>query len=826
MSELRRRVPVPAVLALVVLLTAGVLATTVFAADNKAGEVSLENPRLEPWQGAYYPVGTTKTSNMCQPEADPEHLVCDTFKLTVNIPKNHWEEHGGANRGGVDVRVQPDPDSGGDDDFDIFIYDAAGTRVARGITAGGGTERAFIDNANADDGPYTIEVHPWEVSDSDYMGGAFVESRAAGDSTDIPTEPLSNVPCDGRRAGVFPCDDVDLESFLPISSISPDGEAADEDLNDIWGWVDPETGREYALVGKTNGTAFVDVTDALNPVYLGDLPSAQREPISDEPVETIFEVWRDIKVYKDHAYIVSEEPSHGVQVFDLRRLRGATEPPQDPWDEDANYSFVAQGPFSLLDPADFGDRTPLLTGDNAHNIAINEESGKAYAIGTSTCAGGGAHIMDLGDPNAVENGADGYDPTPEFVDCISDDSYTHDTQCVTYDGPDTTYRGDEICLSSNEDTLTIHRVAEDGAQLPEPEQLSRTPYDGSSYTHQGWLTPDGEHFLVGDELDEPDDPGIQTRTFVFDVTDLQGDTIDGTNRLPPPEIYNGRTQSIDHNMYTKGDEVFQANYRSGLEILDTSALGEGGELEPTAFFDTYPEDNRPEFNGAWSNYPYLPSGNVVVSSIEEGLFVLRPRSAGPRSGSGDGLRPGGAGQGGGTTPNGGADQRGSTGQPRNPCFTPATQARKKRIGRAGLGNRRSNVRRTFGAAGRYRRFLDRYCLADESTIRVGYPSFKQMRRLVARERRRLRGKASLVLTSSRRSTVRGINVGDSVRELRRKTGNRRGVHVGKNVWYVRRGQRAGHVFKVQNGVVREVGLADRKQTATNARVKRFFTSDR
>lgn len=101
-----------------------------------------------------------------------------------------------------------------------------------------------------------------------------------------------------------------------------------------------------------------------------------------------------------------------------------------------------------------------------------------------------------------------------------------------------------------------------------------------------------------------------------------------------------------------------------------------------------------------------------------------------------------------------------------------------------------------------------------------------MRRLVARERRRLRGKASLVLTSSRRSAVRGVNVGDSVRELRDRTGNRRGVRVGKNVWYVRRGARAGHVFKVHDGVVREVGLADRKQTATNARVKRFFTSGR
>lgn len=136
------------------------------------------------------------------------------------------------------------------------------------------------------------------------------------------------------------------------------------------------------------------------------------------------------------------------------------------------------------------------------------------------------------------------------------------------------------------------------------------------------------------------------------------------------------------------------------------------------------------------------------------------------------------------------------------------------------------MRRTFGAEGGYRRFVDRYCLSDKSTIRVGYPSFKGLRPLVQRERRRLRGKASLVLTSSSRSTLRGVNVGDGVRELLDRTGPRRGVRVGKNVWYVRRGERAGHVFKVQDGIVREVGLADRKQTATNARVKRFFTSER
>ena len=141
-------------------------------------------------------------------------------------------------------------------------------------------------------------------------------------------------------------------------------------------------------MGKANGTAFVDVSDPAAPRYLGDLPSYQRDPGSGEPVETIFNVWRDIKVYKDHAFVVSEEPSHGMQVFDLSRLRGVTEPQS--FDEDAHYSFIVDGPESALDPPEIDPSDPpLITVDNAHNIAINEESGFAYAIGTSTCGGGG-----------------------------------------------------------------------------------------------------------------------------------------------------------------------------------------------------------------------------------------------------------------------------------------------------------------------------------------------------------------------------------------------------------------------------------------------------
>jgi choice-of-anchor B domain-containing protein len=465
------------------------------------------------------------------------------------------------------------------DDFDLYVYDAEGNTVGSSANAGTTSERVFIDDASGD---YQVRVVPWDVTDSGYAGGARLESRAQVGG-DVPQEPLSNVNCDGGTAGPFPCRNVQLRSFLPLDSIGGG------QLNDIWGWTDPQTGREYALVGKTNGTAFVDITRPLKPRYLGDLPSHQ-------PVETIFNVWRDIKVYKDHAFVVSEEPTHGMQVFDLTRLRGVTAP--QTWTEDAHYSYVLDGTASFLPPS-----TRILNPpDNAHNIAINEDSGFAYAIGTSTCGGGGPHMIDIREPK-----------DPKFAGCVSEDGYTHDTQCVNYQGPDQRFGGREICFGSNEDTLTIVDVTDKEA----PAQLSRTGYDTAAYTHQGWLTPDQRYFILDDELDEQEQGG-QTKTYIFDVQQLDNPSLIG--------VYNGVAESIDHNLYTKGNRVFQANYRSGLRVLDSSRVSEG-LLSEVGFFDVYPPDDEPEFNGAWSNYPYFPSGNVVVSGIEQGLFVLKPVSA-------------------------------------------------------------------------------------------------------------------------------------------------------------------------------------------------------
>jgi choice-of-anchor B domain-containing protein len=374
---------------------------------------------------------------------------------------------------------------------------------------------------------------------------------------------MSGKPCIDGMAGIYPCDNVDLLSFLPLAQIG--GGSG----NDIWGWTDPLTYKEYAIMGRTNGTSFIDITDPYDPIYLGNLPTHAGTS-----------VWRDIKTYNNYAFIVADfAGSHGMQVFDLTQLRGVINPPVT-FSNTAHYSQFSR----------------------AHNIAINEETGFAYAVGTNTCSGG-LHMIDI---NAPTN--------PTFAGCFSADGYTHDTQCVIYNGPDEDYQGQEICFNSNENTLTIVNVTDKG----DPVEVSRTGYAGHGYTHQGWLTEDQRYFLVDDELDEIQS-GHNTRTYVWDVSDLENPFLTG--------FHNGRTAAIDHNLYVRGDKVYKANYQSGLNVLRIVDLDQA-ELEEFGYFDIFPSSNNPNFNGAWSNYPFFESDVIIVSGIEQGLFVLKLADSG------------------------------------------------------------------------------------------------------------------------------------------------------------------------------------------------------
>jgi choice-of-anchor B domain-containing protein len=396
------------------------------------------------------------------------------------------------------------------------------------------------------------------------------DAPAVEQDEDFPTlesigKGVYSAPCVRGMAGYFPCDKINLAAFLPMDAIGG-GRGSD-----VWGWTDPETDRRYVIAGRDNGTSFVDVTNAQKPVYLGNLPTSGTQNV----------IWRDIKVYDDHAFIVAEARGHGMQVFDLRQLRGVDRKAAPvEFDETARYT-------------EFG---------RTHNIAINEDTGFAYALGNredlQSC-NGGLHMVDIREP-----------ASPTFAGCFSEDGYTHDTQCVVYDGPDADYAGREICLSSNEDTLTVTDVTDKSA----PVMVSRTPYPGRAYTHQGWLTEDKTHFLMGDEADELRF-GHGTKTYIWDVNDLDAPVL--------VDAHEAQTRSIDHNLYVKGNHVFQSNYRAGLRILALDDVAEGS-LTEVGYFDTWPADDDTAFShGTWSNYPFFDNGVVAVHGYD-GLFLLRP----------------------------------------------------------------------------------------------------------------------------------------------------------------------------------------------------------
>lgn len=420
---------------------------------------------------------------------------------------------------------------------------------------------------NCDDEP--VEVIQIVDTDSDGIADSIdncinianpdqLDSNNDGIGDACSVEPLAY--CVNGFANQYPCENFDLMGNVSLLELTNDISAQG---NDIWGWTDPQTGNEYAIVASTVGTSFVDVTEPTTPIMLGFLPTA-----------TTSSLWRDVKVYNNYAFVVSEAQGHGMQIFDLTRLRDITNIPES-FDADAIYNG-------------FG---------SAHNVAINENSGFAYAVGTDTFSGG-AHFVNIQNPtNPISAG--GY----------AAGGYSHDAQIINYNGPDSEHNGKEIYIGSNANRILVVDVTDKN----NPIELSSTNYSGLGYTHQGWLTQDHSYFVLGDEVDEINF-GNNTRTLIFDFTDL-----DNPNYLSD---YFGPSGAIDHNLYIKNNLIYQANYTAGFRLLDGSSIA-SGQLSEIGFFDTFPTNDGTSFNGAWSLYPYFTSGNIIIGDINNGLFIVK-----------------------------------------------------------------------------------------------------------------------------------------------------------------------------------------------------------
>lgn len=368
---------------------------------------------------------------------------------------------------------------------------------------------------------------------------------------------------DGFASG-FPCEGVDLLAYLPHFVL-------DASLgNDAWGWVDPETGDEYALLGLDVGMAVLDITNPYCPDWVGTLPAAGD-----------WSLWRDLEADEDHAWIGSEAEGHGIQSFDLRSL-----------------TTLENGPHVL---AEAGRYTGV---GSSHTVGVEPTTGLVYVTGSDDCAGG---VLFL----------DGADPSdPLKLGCYAEAGYVHDARCIVYAGPDADHAGQLVCATADGWSERVSFVDASDPTAPTTISTVGSYTDAAyAYTHQGWFTEDHAWFLLSDEFDELGS-GLPSRTYLFDVRDLDAPALFAT--------YSGPTTAIDHNLFVLGDRVYMANYTAGLRVLDASGVA-GGALVEVASFDVVPEHDDAVFTGAWSVYPYFPSGTIVIETIEQGTFLVRSR---------------------------------------------------------------------------------------------------------------------------------------------------------------------------------------------------------
>ena len=278
---------------------------------------------------------------------------------------------------------------------------------------------------------------------------------------------------------------------------------------------------------------------------------------------------RDIKTYLDKAYAVSEG-GEGIQVFDL--------------------SNIDAGVVTFL-----GSTTAGSTNTTTHNVAIDEDSGFLYRCGT----GSGLLAYDLTNPGNL----------PVFTASIPGAS-VHDTQVVTYDsGP---FAGRQVAFNCTgfSDDVEIYDVT----NKANPILLSSFTYPNAAHAHQAWLSEDRQYLYLDDESDEIFF-GVTTTMWIFDVSDL-------LNPVTVGSFTNGNT-SADHNLFVKGDRVYAANYLSGLRVYDLTDPESPSEI---GFFDTHGSTDAAAQDGLWGNYPFFPSGLVVGSDQQKGLFVLWPEA--------------------------------------------------------------------------------------------------------------------------------------------------------------------------------------------------------
>ena len=379
----------------------------------------------------------------------------------------------------------------------------------------------------------------------------------------LPTGPLL---CQGGFAGPFPCRAVDQASHVPLTDLS---DVRNDSPRIVLGWHHEGSGRDFALVVLRTRISIVEVTDEENPELIGDYRVAPPSFLGDPAI------------FRDHLYVpAGNQAAAKLEIFDLTRILAEPGP-------DAH--FLADVTVDL---------------PRVGFISINQETGIAYVVSSGFFSPGLIVALDLNDdPEAPE----------ELFAWNPGQPVPHNLECVIYHGPDSRFSGHEICVgAAPRRSLVIYDVTD----KEHPVKLSRAFYRPFNNAWHSALTADHRFALVADSHDEHN-PGGNTRTFLFDLSSLTAPKHFNT--------YQGPTRARDLHLEVRGRHLFLANARGGLRVIDLRQTAKGLlQLREVGFFDVEPEKDSSDWFGA-DSVDVLPNGLVLVASLRQGLFVLRPR---------------------------------------------------------------------------------------------------------------------------------------------------------------------------------------------------------
>jgi len=353
---------------------------------------------------------------------------------------------------------------------------------------------------------------------------------------------------------------------LELVSSTPLDQDIDGNGNDIWGYVD-SSGVEYAIMGTNRTTRIWSLEDPANPIARATIGGATS-------------IWRDIKTFEDHIYVTTDRGTDGLLIIDM------SEAPENIthtfWKPDIFYTETIMVDSMMVDTT---VAAPLET---CHNIYIDTEQGYGYLSGCNISAGG-IIIIDLKQDkkNPVQTG-------------IADLAYSHDV----YVKDDKMYTS-EIFIGQ----FNVYDVQDKSNPI-----LLNGAETSSLFTHNAWLSDDGNYLFTTDER-----PNAWVDA--YDISDL--DNIQFLDNYKPLETIDQGV--IPHNTHYLNGNLVTSWYTDGMVIND---VNKPDNIVKVAAFDENLEVNdgftNNGFHGMWGAYPFLPSGLMLGSDIESGLYVLQP----------------------------------------------------------------------------------------------------------------------------------------------------------------------------------------------------------